>query len=194
MDTYDLDPSWKVVVLDDEESKLFFDGKQHFNKYQDEFLGAFSGVKEHENEPDTHDSFTACCIPCNSNKMNIEMIKEELSKNRLETFNSNTKFIQRLFRSYDTDHLILINDENFSMLLNIQRPKILGHEAFHIVEYEQYDQTHTGEEVDEYGIKLAEQYIESLTDEQRKREFKKICSHRKGKGKYGRLRLITKFR
>ena len=49
-------------------------------------------------------------------------------------------------------------------------------------------------EVHENAIKLAKQYITSLTEEQKKREFKKICSHRKGRGKYGRLRIITKFR
>ena len=68
------------------------------------------------------------------------MITEALDQKRLETFNSETKFIKRLYTSYDVDHLILINDESFSMLLNVQRPEILTHEAFHIVEDELYEQ------------------------------------------------------
>ncbi len=79
------------------------------------------------------------------------------------------------------------------MLLNVQRPEILTHEAFHIVEDELFEQNHKFEEVHENAIKLVKHYIASLTDEERKKEFKKICSHRKGRGKYGRLRLITKF-
>ena len=120
------------------------------------------------------------------------MITEKLDQKRLKSFNSETKFIQRLYTSYDVDHLISINDESFSMLLNIQRPVILTHEAFHIVEDEFFEQNHKYEEVHENAIKLAEQYIASLTDDERKDELK-ICSHRKGNGKYGRLRLITKF-
>ena len=147
-----------------------------------------------DGDPESHDGFIGHCIPCTSNKEYIEDIKEILDQNRLESFNSDTKFIQRLFISYDVNHLIIINDESFSMLLNIQRPQILAHEAFHIVEYETFDQNHKGKEVNEIAKNLVKKYIESLTDEQRKREFKKICSHRKGRGKYGRLRLITKFK
>ena len=79
------------------------------------------------------------------------------------------------------------------MLLNIQRPEILTHESFHIVEDELFEQNHKFEEVHENDIILVEQYIAFLTDEKMKKEFKKICSHRKGRGKYGRLGLITKF-
>ncbi|UTB32304.1 MAG: hypothetical protein NKF70_12530 [Methanobacterium sp. ERen5] len=89
--------------------------------------------------------------------------------------------------------MILINDETFSDLLSVKRPNILAHEAFHIVEYEKYDQTHTGEEVDEYAKKLSELYFLSLNDDQIEREYNKICSKRDGRGKYGRLRMITKF-
>ena len=38
-----------------------------------------------------------------------------------------------LFNSYDVEHLILINDETFSSVLNVKRPNILAHEAYHIV-------------------------------------------------------------
>ena len=124
---------------------------------------------------------------------NIEFLNEELDPNRVKKFNYETRFIQRLFNSYDVDHLILLNEEEFSMLLNVQRPIILTHEAFHIVEYELMDQTHKFEEVQDNAKKLEEEYIESLTDDQRKKEFKNICSHRKGRGLYGRLRFITKF-
>jgi hypothetical protein len=90
--------------------------------------------------------------------------------------------------------MILINDESFSTLLNVKRPETIAHEAFHIVEYEQYDQIHNGEEVDEYARKLVELYYLSLNDDDIEREYKKICSGKKGRGKYGRLRIITKFR
>ena len=188
-----LNPSWRVVVLDYDEWKSFIDDRTHFNNYKEEFFGKADIVKEYDYEIDTLNAIGHCC-PSSANKENIEMLNEELDQNRLEKFNFETKFIQRLFNSYDVDHLILINDESFSMLLNVQRPEILTHEAFHIVEYELYDQTHIYEEVQENAENLAEQYIASLTDEQRKREFKKICSHRKGRGIYGRLRIITKFR
>jgi len=193
LDEYELNPSWRVVILNDEECSLFFNERPNFINYHQEFFGLADIVKEHDDEPETHDSFYACCIPCSNNKDNIEEIKGELDQKRLVAFNCETKFIQRLFTSYDVDHLILINDESFSGLLNVQWPEIIGHEAFHIVEYELYDQTHKGEEVYEYGKKLADQYIASLTVEQRKSEFKKICSHEKGRGKYGKLRIITKF-
>jgi len=101
------------------------------------------------------------------------LITEKLDQKRLKSFNSETKFIQRLYTSYDVDHLISINDESFSMLLNIQRPVILTHEAFHIVEDEFFEQNHKYEEVHENAIKLAEQYIASLTDDERKDELKK---------------------
>ena len=117
----------------------------------------------------------------------------------METFNSEIKFIRRLYTSYDVDHLIIINDESFSMLLNVKRPEILTHEAFHIVEDELYEQDelfkqyHKFDEVHENAIKLAEQYFASLTNAQSKRELNKICSHRMGRGIYGKLRIITKF-
>jgi hypothetical protein len=64
-----------------------------------------------------------------------------MDENCVKKFNFETRFIQRLFNSYDVDHLILLNEEEFSMLLNVQRPVILTHEAFHIVEYELLGQT-----------------------------------------------------
>lgn len=195
LDEYGLNSSWRVIVLDDDECKLFFYERINFITYKDEFFDKADVVDEWDDgDPKTHDSFYACCIPCFDNYEDIIKIKEGLDQKRLETFNSETNFIQKLFYSYrDVDHLILINDESFSGLLNVQWPEIIGHEAFHIVEYELYDQTHKGEEVYEYGKKLADQYIASLTVEQRKSEFKKICSHEKGRGKYGKLRIITKF-
>ena len=39
------------------------------------------------------------------------------------------------------------------------------------------DQTHKYEEVQDNATKLEEEYIESLTHDQRKKEFKNICSH-----------------
>lgn len=101
--------------------------------------------------------------------------------------------MQWLFNSYDVDHLILINDETFSSVLNVKRPNILAHEAYHIMEYETYDQTHTGEEIDEYAKKLVELYYLSLKDNEIEGEYDKICSTKKGNRKYGRLRIITKF-
>ena len=124
-----------------------------------------------DGEPDDHKSFRACSIPSSDNIETIEDVKAELDQNRMKTFNFDTKFIQRLFISYSNiDHLILINDEAFSTLLNSQRPKDIAHEAFHIVEYELYNQTHKGEEVDENAEKLVEQYFASLTNEQKKKE------------------------
>lgn len=193
MDKYEVNPSWKVLVLDDEEWKLFLDGRSHLNCYKNEFFEFADVVEEYDEEIDNYKAYAHVCS-CPVNKEYIKVITEELDQKRLETFNSETKFIQRLYTSYDVDHLILINDESFSILLNVKRPEILTHEAFHIVEDELFEQNHKFEEVHENAIKLAKQYIASLTEEQEKREFKKICSHRKGRGKYGRLRIITKFR
>ena len=165
-----LDPSWRVVVLDDDECKLFFDQRFKLINYKDEVFGSTDTFEEWDDgEPDDHNSFRACSIPCSDNIETIEDVKAELDQKTLKTFNSDTKFIQRLFTSYSNiDHLILINDETFSTLLNSQRPKDIAHEAFHIVEYELYDQTHKGEEVDENAEKLFAHYIASLTAEQEK--------------------------
>jgi len=57
----------------------------------------------------------------------------ELNHESLKTFNIQTKFMRWLFNSYDVEHLILINDETFSSVLNVKRPNILAHEAYHIV-------------------------------------------------------------
>lgn len=61
------------------------------------------------------------------------------------------------------------------------------------MEYETYDQTHTGEEIDEYAQKLVELYYLSLNDDEIEGEYDRICSTKKGNRKYGRLRIITKF-
>ena len=185
--TYDVDTSFKVVVLDEAESQTFFDERINFQKY----LGVVNTFLEHGSEPD---SYIACSIPCSANQNNIKEIKEKLDPKELKTFDSTTRFIQRLFYSYNVEHLILINDETFSSLLNVKRPNILAHEAYHIVEYETYDQTHTGEEIDEYAKKLVELYYLSLKDNEIEGEYDKIYSTKKGNRKYGRLRIITKFR
>ena len=192
MDKYNIDPTWRVVILDYEEWKLFIDERNNLNCYKNEFFEFADVIDEYDEEIDTYRAY-ANVSSCPLNNEYFKLITEKLDQKRLKSFNSETKFIQRLYTSYDVDHLISINDESFSMLLNIQRPVILTHEAFHIVEDEFFEQNHKYEEVHENANKLAEQYIASLTDEQRKKEFKKICSHRKGNGKYGRLRLITKF-
>jgi hypothetical protein len=192
MDKYDIDPTWRVVILDNAEWKLFIDGRNRLNCYKNEFFEFADVVEEYDEEIDTYNA-CANVSSCPLNNEYFKLISEELDQKRLEAFNYETKFIQRLFRSYDVDHLILINDESFSTLLSEQRPEILTHEAFHIVEDEFFEQNHKFEEVHENAIELAEQYIASLTGEERKRECKKISSHRKGRGKYGRLRLITKF-
>lgn len=192
LDKYEVDPTWRVVILDYDEWWTYNDSRNNFNEYKDEFIGISDVVDEYDYEINTLKAI-GHCIPCAPNKDNIKFIIEELDQNRLKNFNFETRFIQRLFNSYDVDHLILLNEEEFSMLLNIQRPVILTHESFHITEYELFDQTHKYEEVQDNAKKLAQEYIESLTDDERKKEFKNICSHRKGRGKYGRLRLITKF-
>ena len=184
MDEYELNPSWRVVILDDEECSLFFDERPDFISYHQEFFGLTDVVKEHDDEPETHDSFYACCIPCSDNKDDIEKIKDELDQQRLVAFNCETKFIQRLFASYDVNHLILINDEVFSKLPGEERPDIIAHEAFHIIEYELYDQTHKCEEINKTARKLVEQYFTYLTEAQRKREVKRICSNNIGIAKY----------
>ena len=186
-------PTWRVIILDYDEWKSFIDDRKYFNMYKDEFYAAADIVEEYDYEIDTLNAIGHCC-PCSANKEYIEVFNEELDQNRLEKFNFETRFIQRLFNSYDVDHLILINEKSFSRLQIVQRPEILTHEAFHIVEYELYNQTHKFEEVQDHAINLAEQYFASLTDEQKKREYRKICSHRMGRGIYGRLRIITKFR
>lgn len=188
-------PSWKVVVLDYDECKLFFDERLLFNDYKEEFFELGEFVEEWDDcEPQSHDEFSSISIPCPPNRDYIKFLKEELDPSRLESFNSETNFIQRLFTTYYVDHLILINDEIFSEWPITQRPEILAHEAFHIVEYELFEQNHKGEEINENAEKLVEQYIASLTDVQRKSELNKICSPKNGRGKYGRLRIITKLR
>lgn len=176
MDKYNIDPTWRVVILDYEEWKLFIDGRNNLDCYKNEFFEFADVIEEYDEEIDTYRAY-ANVSSCPLNNEYFKLITEKLDQKRLESFNSETKFIQRLYTSYDVDHLISINDESFSMLLNIQRPVILTHEAFHIVEDEFFEQNHKHEEVHENAIKLAEQYIASLTDEQRKKEFKKICSH-----------------
>ena len=187
---------WRVIVLDDEEFKLFFDEGFHFNSYKNEFFEVHDSVEYDEGcLPKIHDFIYAQCMPCFNNIVNIKEIKDGLDPERLDVFNFETNFIQKVFRSYsDVDHLILINDERFSMLLNVERPVIIAHEAFHIVEYELCDQTHKYEEVQENATKLSKLYIASLTDDLRKSEFKKICSHMNGRAKYGKLRIISKFK
>lgn len=189
LDEYELNPSWRVVILDDEECNLFFNERPDFISYHEEFFGLADVVKEHDDEPETHDSFYACCIPCSNNKDDIEEIKGELDQKRLVAFNCETKFIQRLFTAY-VDHLILINDESFSELPGEERPDIIAHEAFHIIEYELYDQTHKCEEVNETARKLVEQYFSYLSEEQRKRELNKICSNEIGNAKYQWNRIV----
>ena len=130
-----LNPSWRVIVLDDEEWKLFIDGRKHLNMYKDEFYKFADIVEEYDYEIDTHNAYGHCC-PCSANKEYIEVFNEELDQNRLEKFNFETRFIQRLYNSYDVDYLILINEKSFSRLQIVQRPEILTHEAFHIVEDE----------------------------------------------------------
>ncbi len=188
--TYDIDTSFKVVVLDETESQTFFNERISYGRYLDEYLGAVTKFQEHGSEPD---SFIACEIPCKTNQTNIKKIKEELNPDEIKTFNSTTKFMQRLFQSYEVEHLILLNDENFSSVINVKRPNILAHETYHIMEYETYDQTHTGDEIDEYAQKLVELYYISLKDDEIEGEYDKICSTKKGNRKYGRLRIITKF-
>ena len=192
MDRYKINPTWRVIILDYDEWKFFIDERNNLNCYKNEFWEFADVVEEYDIEIDTYKAY-ANVSSCPLNIEYFRLITEKLDQKRLESFNYETKFIQRLYTSYDVDHLILINDDSFSMLLNVQRPEILTHEAFHIVEDEFFGQNHKFEEVHENAIKLAEQYFASLTEEQRKREFKKICSHIKGRGKYGRLRLITKF-
>ncbi|ADZ09795.1 hypothetical protein Metbo_1568 [Methanobacterium lacus] len=153
-------------------------------------MGAAIKSPEHGCEPL---SYIACSIPCKANQIYIKKIKEELNPDELQTFNSTTKFMQQLFQSYTAEHLILLNDENFSSVINVKRPSILAHEAYHIVEYETFDQTHTGEEIDEYAQKLVELYYLSLKDDEIEGEYDKICSTKKGNRKYGRLRIITNF-
>jgi len=192
LDKYEVDPTWRVVILDYDEWWTYNDSRNNFNEYKDEFIGISDVVDEYDYEINTLKA-VGHCVPCAANKENIEFLNEQMDENCVKKFNFETRFIQRLFNSYDVDHLILLNEEEFSMLLNIQRPVILTHESFHITEYELFDQTHKYEEVQDNAKKLAQEYIESLTDDERKKEFKNICSHRKGRGKYGRLRLITKF-
>ena len=179
------------MVLDETEAQQFFDERINFGKYLDEYLGAVNKFQEHGCEPD---SYIACEIPCKNNQINIKEIKEELNPDELKTFNSKTRFMQRLFHSYKVEHLIIINDESFSNVLNFKRPNILAHETYHMVEYETYDQTHTGDEIDEYAKKLIELYYLSLKDDEIEEEYDRICSTKKGNRKYGRLRIITKFR
>ena len=171
LNKYDVNTTWRVVILDYDEWWTYNDNRNYFNKYKDEFIEAGDVVEEYDYEINTLKAI-GNCIPCAANKENIEFIKEQLDHKRLNNFNFETRFIQRLFNSYNVDHLILINEEEFSMLLNIQRPVILTHESFHIVEYELYDQNHKYEEVQENATKLEEEYIESLTDDQRKKNLK----------------------
>jgi hypothetical protein len=83
-------------------------------KYKDDVFGEGDTFEEWD-DVEEWDSFGACCIPRSGNNEDIEYIKEQLDKKSFETFNSDTKFVQNLFHSYyDVDHLILINDEDFS--------------------------------------------------------------------------------
>ena len=160
MDKYNIDPTWRVVILDYEEWKLFIDGRNNLDCYKNEFFEFADVIKEYDEEIDTYRAY-ANVSSCPLNNEYFKLITEKLDQKRLKSFNSETKFIQRLYTSYDVDHLISINDESFSMLLNIQRPVILTHETFHVVEYELYDQTHKYEEVQDNAIKLAQEYISS---------------------------------
>ncbi len=172
LDEYEVNASWRVIVFDDEEWMLFLDGRNHLNCYKNEFFEFADVIEEYDEEIDTHNAYAHVCS-CPVNKEYIKLVTEALDQKRLETFNSEIKFIQRLYTSYDVDHLILINDESFSMLLNVKRPEILTHETFHIVEDELFEQYHKFEEVHENAIKLAEQYITSLQKNREKENLKK---------------------
>jgi hypothetical protein len=164
--------------MDETESQTFLDERINYGKYLDKYLGAVTKSPEHECEPS---SYIACSIPCKANQTNIKKIKEELNPEELQTFNSTTRFMQRLFHSYTVEHLILINGESFSSVINVKRPNILAHETYHIVEYETYDQTHR--RIDEYAQKLVELYYLSLNDDEIEGEYDKIYSTKKGKQK-----------
>jgi hypothetical protein len=137
---YNVDPTWRVVVLDYYEWWTYNESRNAFNKYKCEFIESAEVVEEYDYEINTLKA-VGHCVPCAANKENIEFLNEQMDENCVKKFNFETRFIQRLFNSYDVDHLILLNEEEFSMLLNVQRPVILTHEAFHIVEYELLGQT-----------------------------------------------------
>jgi len=46
MDKYELDPSWRVVVLDNNECKLFFDQRLQLISYTDEVFGSTDTFEE----------------------------------------------------------------------------------------------------------------------------------------------------
>ncbi len=193
MDKYDINPTWRVIILDYDEWISFIDGIGQLEIYKNEFFEFADVVQEFDEEIDTYNAY-ANVSSCTLNKVYFKLISEELDEKRLKAFNHETNFIQRLYNSYDVDNLILINDESFSTLPNVNRPEILTHEAFHIVEDKSLEQYHKFDVVHENAIKLTDQYIDSLTDEEWGSEYNKICSEREGKGRYGRLRLITKFK
>ena len=137
---YNVDPTWRVVVLDYYEWWTYNESRNAFNKYKCEIIESADVVEEYDYEINTLKA-VGHCVPCAANNENIEFLNEQMDENCVKKFNFETRFIQRLFNSYDVDHLILLNEEEFSMLLNVQRPVILTHEAFHIVEYELLGQT-----------------------------------------------------
>lgn len=185
------DVSWKVVVFDGEESKAFFNDRLRFNRYKNEILNM--ELNDQNDDPDSSDEFLAHCIPCNENLILIKQIKEKSSGEVVLDFDRDTNFIQKLFNTYQAHHLILLNDEIFSNMLRNQRTHTLCHEAYHIVEYETYNQG-DHDQVDDEAEILAEDYFKSLSGREFNREYDKICSGNPGNQKYGRIRLVTKFK
>jgi hypothetical protein len=96
MDKYQLNPSWRVLVLDDEEWKLFIGGRNHLNCYKNEFFEFNDVIEEYDEEIDTYEAY-ANVSSCPLNNEYFKLITEELDQKRLESFNSETKFIQRLY-------------------------------------------------------------------------------------------------
>ena len=191
LDEYEMDTNWRVVILNENECRLFFEERNNLVRHKDEIFGRADIDEEWDDfqewdDFEEWDSFGACCIPGSVNNEDIKYIKDKLDEKSLKTFNSETNFIQKLFSDYyDVEHLILINDKYFSTCLPKKRPEIIAHEAFHIIEYELYDQTHKGEEINETAEKLVEQYFSYLNKVQMKMELKKFCSNKKGKVNYG---------
>ena len=79
MDKYEVNTSWRVLVLDDEEWKLFLDGRSHLNCYKNEFFEFADVVEEYDEEIDTYKAYAHVCF-CTVNKEYIKVITEELDK------------------------------------------------------------------------------------------------------------------
>lgn len=189
LNKYNLSSSFRFIVLNEREWESFDIEKTNYKKYFEKYIEPnLRELDEKINEwdnPRSDDLISATCESAKTMLKCIDEIKNELNDQELlKTFNSETKFIQKLFKTYDYEYLILINDVDFSTLLLKERPCTIAHEVYHIVELNSPGGFDKGEVVDDMAKELVKEYFISLNREEAINEVKKLRSRKVGNEKY----------